>query len=147
MANLNWKQLVVAGLIAVAGATGAYYYLQSQNAGHSESESVIETSEVANVGKKSKRRKSKKTSKSASKSPVASASSESSSQDSIVSDINTAKVSVEKSVFDLAVLVEKDSDELQKLDVEQKQKVFYALLLKGEAKMNQRTKSSNYMCL
>lgn len=141
MASLNWRQLLVAGIIVAAGATGALYLLRTQHAGSAESDSTAD----APVSKASVARRRRKKNKKASAANEAAVEEGESSQDSIVGDIsNSAQVTVEKALMDLAELCEKDSDELQALPVEDKQKVFYALLLKGEALMNQGILMDNY---
>lgn len=137
MASLNWKQLLVAGLICAAGATGAYYLLASNHAGHGQDSDATVADEtnasaISKAAAARKRRKERKKAQAASEQ----ANSQSSSKDSIVSDMNAASVSVDKPMSELVELLDKDSDELQNLNVEEKQKVFYALLLKGEALMN-----------
>lgn len=139
MGSLNWKQLLVAGLICAAGATGAYYLLASHRAGHDQDAADTDGSVELNAQGQSsanskaaarKRRKERK------KTQAAASPTDASSQDSIVSDMNAASVSVEKPLSELVELIEKDSEELQNLSADDKQKVFYALLLKGEALMN-----------
>lgn len=134
MGSLNWKQLVVASLILTAGATGAYYLLK--HAGHvgGEQSDATVADAPATTSKSSKKRQSKKK---GSKSGVESVNG-SGSQDSITTEIDSgATVTIEKNMSDLASLCEQDSETLLSLGVEDKQKVFYALLLKGEAMMNQ----------
>lgn len=132
MSNLNWKYLLVSSLIIAAGASGAYYLFK--HAGHAEEDSSSAPSNSSDLAatKKSKKRKSKKR--------LTGSASESTSKDSITTEIEAeVTVTVEKSLSDLASLCEQDSEVLLSLGVEDKQKVFYALLLKGEAVMNQGT--------
>jgi len=145
MSSLNWK-LLLGTLVVAAGATGAYIYLtNSQRTGYAEADASNDASDEKkaaaprNPKAEARRRKKEKQ-----KAAVASATNEAlgaassaSSHDSIVSEINTATVNIEKSMSELATLCEKDSDELQNLSVDDKQKVFYALLMKGEVLMNQ----------
>lgn len=124
---------MVAGVIVVAGATGALYLFRNQHAGSAENGPAVD----ALATKNAIRRRRKKNKKAASNGSGSVGDEGETSQDSIVGDINSAQVSVEKTLTDLAELCEKDSEQLQVLPVEDKQKVFYALLLKGEALMNQ----------
>lgn len=136
MSSLNWKQLLVAGIIIAAGATGAYYLLNNQHAGSAETDSTADAPISKAAAARRRRKKNKKATSIAS--ATATGEDGESSQDSIVGDINnSAQVMVEKTLSELAELCEKDSEQLQTLPVEDKQKVFYALLLKGEALMNQ----------
>lgn len=115
-----------------------YYYLKPQDAGQAESDAKADDASIsteAGLSKSARRRRRQK--KKTGASSAAAVSSDSTSQDSIVTDINAASVSIEKNLSDLAAMCEKDMDELMALGPEDKQKVFYALLMKGEAVMNQ----------
>ncbi len=117
----------MASLVVAVGATGAFYLINRSKSTESTEEPIHQDVLSKNETSSKKQRRNKKKNKTQSSST---------SQDSIVSEINIASVSVEKSMTELAELCNKSVDELMPLDPENKQKVFYALLLKGEATMN-----------
>lgn len=124
--GVNWRSVLVAGLVTAAGATGVYYLLSQQQPAKDASVDADAKAGAAN-GASKRRRQRKKGRRSTSAAEVESPS---------LTDINSARVYPEKAVVDLAMLCDKPLDVLIELEAETKQKVFYALLLKGEAVMN-----------
>lgn len=132
----SYKQLAFAGLLVGATAVGAYIYYTRHAGNVKVNQEADAPSEALNAKTAKKAKKSKKKASKSSSQDSVEMNPSSEKHVSTKSEAGTA-TSATPSMMELAALCEKDIEELLVLKAEDKQNVFYALLLRGELLMSQ----------